>query len=69
MSTQSPAPRPATARQWELAHAQTIVEWLHSSGIAQRMLADICQAVEATAFSLVGRNRTVARAVIEEFPR
>ena len=40
-------PRPAgTARQWQIAHGQAAVDWMRSSGVARRMLDDVCQAVE-----------------------
>lgn len=58
-----------TAGQWELSHGPAIIEWLRSSGIAQRMLADVCMAVEATVSAFVGGSPEAAKAVIEEFPR
>jgi hypothetical protein len=57
-----------TARQWQLAHGQQVVGWLHSSGVAARLLEDICAAVEATVVWIVADNPEVARQVITQFP-
>ena len=56
-----------TARQWQLAHGQQVVGWLHSSGVAARLLEDICAAVEATVVWIVADNPEVARRVITQF--
>jgi hypothetical protein len=40
---------PQTARQWERLHGSEIIAWLESSGVKQRMLDDICRAVELSA--------------------
>jgi hypothetical protein len=50
-------------------HGQAAAEWLRSSGVAGRMLDDVCQAVEASAEWFIGGNGDRAREVIEEFPR
>ena len=57
-----------TARQWELVNGGTIVDWMRTSGVAQRMLADICFAVEATVSWTVHNDAEMARRVIAEFP-
>jgi hypothetical protein len=57
-----------TARQWELVNGGTIVDWMRTSGVAQRMLADICFAVEATVSWTVHNEAEMARRVIAEFP-
>lgn len=63
------APRPTqSARAWELVHGQAAVDWMHTSGIAQRMLTDICTAVNTTVDWIVRNNTEVARGVITEFP-
>jgi hypothetical protein len=61
-------PLAPSARQWQLAHGAAAVDWMRSSGIAQRMLADICTAVETTIEWQVGDNPDWARRVIERFP-
>ena len=62
--------RPAgTARRWQLAHGQAAVDWMRSSGVARRMLDDICQAVETTVRFLLGDSADRARDVLEEYPR
>lgn len=68
MVNASPARQAKSARQWELAHGQAVVEWMHTSGVAQRMLADVCAAVDMTVDWLVGNNVGTARRVITEFP-
>src|SRR5260221_14476022 len=55
-----------TARQWQLAHGQAAIEWVRTSGIAQRMLGDICAAVEATIEWLVQGNPQRARWVLRQ---
>ncbi len=45
------------------------VDWMRSSGVAQRMLDDVCQAVEATVARLVGNDGDTARGVLEGYPR
>jgi hypothetical protein len=65
----SGSPAVVTARQWQLAHGRAAVEWMRSSGVAQRMLADICTAVEATADWLVQGDAQRARWVIQQYPR
>lgn len=57
-----------SARQWELAHGRAAVDWMHASGVAHRMLADICTAVDTTAGWLVKNDVETARRVITEFP-
>ena len=57
-----------TARQWQHAHGQAAVDWMRSSGVAQRMLADICAAVETTVEWVVGDDSARARQVIEQYP-
>lgn len=37
---------PKTARQWGLLHGGEILSWLVSSGVKQRMLDDVCRAVD-----------------------
>lgn len=63
----SPRP-PATARQWQRVHGQAVVDWMRSSGVAQRMLADICAAVGTTVEWVVGDDPERAREVIEQYP-
>ena len=58
-----------TARQWQLAHGQAAIEWVRTSGIAQRMLGDICAAVEATIEWLVQGNPQRARWVLRQYPK
>jgi ribosomal protein RSM22 (predicted rRNA methylase) len=68
-SNSAPRPQPATsASQWQLAHDQAAVEWMHSSGVAQRMLTDICTAVEKTVDWLIQDDTHRARWVIQQFP-
>ena len=72
MTTADSAPRrqpAATARQWQLAHGRDAVEWMRSSGTAQRMLADVCAAVETTVEWLVQGDSQRARWVIRQYPR
>ena len=57
-----------SARQWELAHGGAAVEWMRASGVAQRMLADICTAVDLTVDWLVRNDAERARRVVSEFP-
>jgi len=61
-------PLALSARQWQLAHGAAAADWMHSSGVAQRMLADVCTAVETTIQWEVGDNPDWARRVIERFP-
>lgn len=69
-SNSAPRPQPATsARQWQLAHGPAAVEWMHSSGVAHRMLTDICSAVETTVEWLVQDDAHRARWVIQQYPR
>jgi hypothetical protein len=42
---------------------------MHASGVAQRMLDDVCQAVQTTVRNLVGDSADRAREVLEEYPR
>lgn len=58
-----------SARRWELEHGPTIVEWLHSSGVADRMFDDVCHTVEALVARCVGDNTEAARRVLEQFPQ
>ena len=68
-SNSAPRPQPATsASQWQLAHGQAAVEWMHSSGVAQRMLTDIGTAVEKTVDWLIQDDTHRARWVIQQFP-
>jgi hypothetical protein len=65
-----PGSRPATtAHQWQRTHGQTAIDWMRSSGAAQRMLDDICIAVTATAGWMVGDDPEMARQVIEQYPQ
>jgi hypothetical protein len=57
-----------TARQWQYAYGQAAVDWMGSSGVAQRMLADICAAVETTVQWVLGSDSARARQVIEQYP-
>ena len=57
-----------SARQWELAHGGTIGDWMRTSGVAQRMLADVCMAVDATVGWFVNNDAEMARRVIAQFP-
>jgi len=68
-SAQSSRPAIPTARQWELAHGRDAVEWMRASGTAQRMLTDICSAVETTVDWLVHDDSQRARWVIRQYPR
>jgi hypothetical protein len=66
----SPRSRQATtARQWQLAHGPDAVEWMHSSGVAERMLSDICAAVETTVEWLVQENPQRAQWVLRQYPK
>jgi hypothetical protein len=68
--TTSNSPQPArTARQWQLAHGRAAVNWVHSSGIAQRMLTDICTAVETTVDWLIAGSSQRAQWVIRQYPQ
>jgi hypothetical protein len=58
-----------TARQWQRAHASAAVEWMRSTGVTERMLADICAAVETTVNWLVSSNPIRAQWVIWQYPR
>jgi hypothetical protein len=42
---------------------------MRSSGVAERMLNDVCQAVETTVEFLVGDNADHAREPLKEYPR
>lgn len=66
--SESPTRQAKSARQWELAHGQAVVEWMHTSGVAQRMIADVCTAVDVTVDWLVQDDAGTARRVIAEFP-
>lgn len=66
--SESPIRLAKSARQWELAHGQAAIDWMHSSGVAQRMLADICTAVDTTVDWLVSNDSEAARRVLTEFP-
>ena len=61
-------PLALTAHQWQIARGEAAVEWMHSSGLAQRMLADVCIAVGTTIEWEVGGNPDWAHRVIERFP-
>ncbi|HEX3976827.1 MAG TPA: hypothetical protein VHW96_11215, partial [Solirubrobacteraceae bacterium] len=62
--------RPVTsASQWQRENGQAAIEWFRSSGGAQRMLDDVCRAVEMTVDLLVGNNADHARAVLAEYPQ
>lgn len=72
MTTADGAPRSepaATARQWQLAHSRDAVEWMRSSGTAQRMFMDVCAAVETTVEWLVQGDSQRARWVIRQYPQ
>lgn len=58
-----------TASQWQRANGQAAAEWMRSSGVAQRMLHDLCRAVETTVEALVGDDADGARKVLQEYPR
>jgi hypothetical protein len=58
-----------SARQWQLANGQAAVDWMRSSGVAKRMVDDVCHSVETTVRQLVGNDATIARSVLEEYPR
>jgi hypothetical protein len=58
-----------TARRWQLAHGRDAIEWIRSSGTAQRMLEDICAAVETTVDWVVGNDPETARRVLRQFPQ
>jgi hypothetical protein len=45
------------------------VDWMRSSGVAQRMLDDVCQAVETLVRWVVGRDSDRAREVLVQYPR
>jgi hypothetical protein len=69
-SADTPGPRTATtASQWQRENGQAAVDWFRSSGLAPRMLDDVCKAVEMTVEILVGDNPDRAREVLEEYPR
>ncbi len=59
---------PPTARQWQRVHGQTAVGWMRSSGVAQRMLDDVCVAVQTTVDWVVGDDPERARQVINQYP-
>ena len=61
--------RPGTTRQWQLAHGQAAVDWMRSSGVAGRMLDDVCQAVETTIKYDVSDSAGGARAVLGNYLR
>jgi hypothetical protein len=69
MNGEPPTPLAASARQWQLAHGSDIIDWMHSSGLATRMLADVCTAVETTVNWLVTDEPQRARWVIRQYPR
>lgn len=57
-----------SARQWELAYAGAVADWLATSGLAERMLADACAAVDTTVSWLVEPGWLEAGAVLAEYP-
>jgi hypothetical protein len=57
-----------TARRWQLSYGAAAVDWMRSSGVALRMLTDVCKAIEATISWQVGDDQASARRVIERFP-
>ncbi len=61
-------PSAPTSRRWQLSYGAPAINWMRSSGVAQRMLADVCRAVETTIAWEVGDNQAWARRVIERFP-
>lgn len=62
--------RPVTsASQWQRENGQAAVDWFRSSGGAQRMLDDVCRAVEMTVDRLVGDSADRAREVLFEYPQ
>lgn len=69
MNGTPPAATVVSARQWELAHGRAAVDWMHSSGIALQMLADICDAVEITVDWLISNDARRAQWVIRQYPR
>ncbi|MFI6217050.1 hypothetical protein ACIBCD_34050 [Nocardia brasiliensis] len=58
----------ATARQWQRAHGQAAVDWMRSSGVAQRMFDDVRLAVEQTVAWCVGGDPERARRVLDQYP-
>jgi hypothetical protein len=58
-----------TASGWERKNGQAAVDWLRSSGVAERMLADVCQAVETTVEWIVRGDGERARDVLTECPQ
>jgi hypothetical protein len=51
-----------------LAHGRAAVDWMRSSGVAERMLADICCGVEKTVALLVGDDCCRAREILSSYP-
>jgi hypothetical protein len=69
-SNSAPESQPAaTARQWQLAHGQSALQWMRSFGVTQRLLMDLCIAVETTVEWLVHDDAHRARWVIQQYPR
>ena len=64
-----PPSRAITARRWGRMHGREAVEWMHASGVVDRMLADICAAVEQTVDWVVGDDTEMARQVLEQYPQ
>jgi ribosomal protein RSM22 (predicted rRNA methylase) len=59
----------ASASQWQRENGQAAVEWFRLLGGAQRMLDDVCRAVEMTVDLFVGNNADHAREVLAEYPQ
>lgn len=58
----------ATARQWQRLYGQAAVDWMRSSGVAQRMFDDVCLAVEQTVAWYVGGDPEKSRRVLVQYP-
>lgn len=61
--------RVTSASQWQRENGQAAVDWFRSSGGAQRMLDDVCRAVEMTVDLLVGDSADRAREILVEYPQ
>ena len=61
--------RITSASQWQRENGQAAVDWFWSSGGAQRMLDDVCRAVEMTVDLLVGDSADRAREILVEYPQ
>lgn len=58
-----------TARAWELASCPGIIDGIRASGVASRMLADVCTAVRQTVEFVIGTGFAQPDEVLASYPR